>query len=150
MSTDYGKRLRTARKAAQLTQARLAQLVGVGQSAIAGLERIGHGSAYTHQIATECGVNPHWLATGDGSMEPSASRRANSDLSPLAQNLGWMLDRVEDPIDKNVANVRATQAILDVMAGALPTHKPGPTAPAESTEGKPRHVPHAPKKPEKS
>lgn len=68
MATDYGKRLKTARKHAKLTQRALAQAVGISQGTLSELETIGHGSAYTYQLAATCGVNPQWLATGDGGM----------------------------------------------------------------------------------
>lgn len=68
MATDYGNRLRAAVKHAKLTQKGLASKVGVAQGSISELMSIGHGSAYTVQFAAACGVNAHWLATGEGEM----------------------------------------------------------------------------------
>lgn len=133
MATEYGKRLRTARKHAGLTQEKLASLVGVGQSAIAGLERIGHGSAYTHQIATECNVNPLWLATGEGQMEMPAS-----ELSHLALDIAHLFDTL--PQDRRVRAVafgNATQAILQAARDVLPTHTPDPLQRQESQSATP-------------
>lgn len=70
MSTDFGKRLKTARKHAGFTQVQLAQAVGLGQSTLAGLEKEGFGSSHVATIAAACGVSPIWLATGEGPMLP--------------------------------------------------------------------------------
>lgn len=66
MATDFGNRLKQARKLAGLTQVQLAKAVGVAQSTIAELERQGYGSAFTPQIAKELKVSATWLASGDG------------------------------------------------------------------------------------
>lgn len=71
MSTEYGKRLRAARKHAKLTQQALSEATGIPQSTISTAERLGHGSADTPVYAKECGVDAHWLATGEGEMIPS-------------------------------------------------------------------------------
>jgi len=68
MATEYGSRLRAARKHAQLTQMGLSEKTGVPQSTISTAERLGHGSAETPIYAKACGVDSHWLATGDGEM----------------------------------------------------------------------------------
>ena len=69
MTTDYGKRLRAARKFADLTQEGLSKLTGIAQSTISTAERLGHGSADTSVYARACGVDAHWLATGEGLMK---------------------------------------------------------------------------------
>lgn len=68
MATDYGKRLRAARKHAGLTQVELSKRTGIPQSTISTAERLGHGSSETSIYAKACGVDVHWLATGDGQM----------------------------------------------------------------------------------
>ena len=68
MTTEYGKRLKLARKHAGLTQKELAPLAGMSQSNLSELETISHRSGYTTQLAQACCVDPHWLATGDGEM----------------------------------------------------------------------------------
>ena len=68
MSTDFGKRLKIAREQAGLTQERLALLAKMAQSTLAAAESKGHGSRKAPQLAAACGVNAHWLATGDGKM----------------------------------------------------------------------------------
>ena len=66
--TEFGGRLLVARKFAVLTQTALANAVKMPQTTYAEAELTGQGSTYTAQIANRCGVNPVWLATGDGEM----------------------------------------------------------------------------------
>jgi DNA-binding XRE family transcriptional regulator len=66
--SDYGARLLLARQHAGLTQTQLAKAVGMGQSALGEAEMTGQGSAYTPQLAKQCGVDAGWLATGEGEM----------------------------------------------------------------------------------
>lgn len=68
MTTDFGKRLKEARKHAGMTQAQLAKKVGIGQSTIAELERSGHGSSYVSTMAVTMRVSPQWLEKGTGEM----------------------------------------------------------------------------------
>ncbi len=68
MTTDYGSRLRKARKHAGFTQEKLSEKTGIPQSTISTAERKGHGSGETPLYASACGVNPLWLATGQGEM----------------------------------------------------------------------------------
>ncbi len=68
MSTEYGSRLRAARKHAKLTQVGLSERTGIPQSTISTAERLGHGSAETSIYAKACGVDAQWLATGEGQM----------------------------------------------------------------------------------
>ena len=69
MNTEFGQRLKQARKAAALTQAQLAKKVGIGQSTIAELEKIGSGSSHTPAIAAILNVSALWLATGQGQIQ---------------------------------------------------------------------------------
>lgn len=72
----YGKRLRSARKAAKLTQKQLADKVGLTQATISELENDEYdGSAKTPSIADVLGVGALWLADGKG--DPSAGTRRN-------------------------------------------------------------------------
>lgn len=68
MATDFGKRVAAARKRAGYTQKELAPLVGMSQSNLSELETVAFESGKTAQIAWACGVNAHWLATGEGPM----------------------------------------------------------------------------------
>lgn len=72
----FGERLKKARQHANLSQKRLAELIGydedgkprMSQANIGKLETNPNakGSNYTALIANICGVNPNWLTTGDG------------------------------------------------------------------------------------
>jgi len=68
MATEYGKRLRQARKHAKLTQVQLSAKTEIPQSTISTAEREGYGSSETPVYANACGVNALWLATGEGEM----------------------------------------------------------------------------------
>ncbi|RQR68965.1 XRE family transcriptional regulator [Burkholderia sp. Bp9012] len=70
-NSTYGKRLRSARKNAQLTQKQLADRVNLTQATISELENDEYdGSAKTPAMANVLGVNALWLAEGKG--DPSA------------------------------------------------------------------------------
>lgn len=64
--TEYGQRLYEARKGAKLSQERLAELVGMGQSSLAEAESTQLGSSFTAQLAAATGVRAEWLASGVG------------------------------------------------------------------------------------
>lgn len=68
MTTDFGKRLKEARKHAGLTQQQLAKRVGISQSTIAELERTGSGSSHVSTMAVTMRVSAIWLEKGVGDM----------------------------------------------------------------------------------
>lgn len=74
MSTDFGKRIKAARKHAGLTQQELATRIEIAQASLSHLENSAFSSAYTVQIATACGIDHDWLATGEGLMVPAGGR----------------------------------------------------------------------------
>lgn len=97
----FGARLYAARRHAGLSQAVLAGKVGMSQSTLAEAETTAQGSAKTAQLAHATGVDSHWLATGQGQMNPEsalhqvaevhASYFANNDAAqaptPISQPL---------------------------------------------------------------
>ncbi len=83
MTSEFGKRLKEARKNAGLTQAQLAKKVGIGQSTVAELERTASGSSHVAGIAAACNVSPMWLATGDGPMKTGM----DSNVKPVAEGM---------------------------------------------------------------
>lgn len=98
MSTDFGKRLKTARKHAGLIQAQLAKAVGIGQSTVAELEKEGFGSSHVATIAAACGVSPIWLATGEGPMLPGdgeAATHANTSTGPDIKGTYPLISKVQ-------------------------------------------------------
>lgn len=86
MATEFGKRVKAARKHRKLAQHQLARAVGVSQGTVSEMETEFHSSSYTAQIAEVCGVSAHWLATGEGEMLPSITtaqiRMTGIDPSP--------------------------------------------------------------------
>lgn len=73
MATEYGKRLRLARKESGFTQEAAALKTGIRQSTISTAEREGAGSAETPVYAEAYGVNALWLANGKGEKKPPMS-----------------------------------------------------------------------------
>lgn len=84
MATDFGKRLVAAREHAGLKQEELRLRAGIAQSTMSAAENSGHGSRVTVQLAVACGVNPIWLATGEGEMLDPLVVRAVERRSPAA------------------------------------------------------------------
>jgi SOS-response transcriptional repressor LexA len=82
MATEYGTRLKSARKHAGLTQVQASKASGIPQSTISTAEREGYGSADTPVFAKMYGVDSHWLATGEGEMLPAGGRVESSNVTP--------------------------------------------------------------------
>jgi len=88
MATEYGKRLRQARKHAGLNQTAAAKKTGIPQSTISTAERLGNGSGDTPIYAKAYGVSAHWLATGEGVMTDIAhAPPAIASITPSHQTL---------------------------------------------------------------
>lgn len=85
MATDFGNRLRAAQKHARKTQQQVAKEVGMGQGTLSELMKIGTGSAFTTKIARACGVDAHWLATGEGDMLPTPLALLGKPVRALAE-----------------------------------------------------------------
>lgn len=89
MSTEFGRRLKQARKHAGLTQKQLAPKAGMSQSNLSELETVAHQSGKTPQLARACGVNGVWLATGEGGMlDPEQVANAADWTDPQTANAG--------------------------------------------------------------
>lgn len=73
MATKYGKRLVAAMAHAGLNQKELVKKTALSQSTISSAINRGNGSSYTAEFAKACGVNAHWLATGEGNMSQAES-----------------------------------------------------------------------------
>lgn len=108
MATDYGKRLKKARKDAGLTQAELCKKTGIAQSTISTAEREGQGSNdVLYALAT--GVDPLWLSTGNESetaVKPSnvvTIERRQCTPTEVFDNLEAMLMQLDDSLRDGVA-----------------------------------------------
>jgi SOS-response transcriptional repressor LexA len=98
MSTDFGKRLKTARKHAGISQTDLAKAIGISQSSVGHLETIGHGSSHVHQIALTCGVSTQWLSTGDGVMFSHEAREPAAKYENQPSNVESTTTKKQVPL----------------------------------------------------
>lgn len=116
----YGERLRTARKARELTQAALAELSGVSQSLISQLENslTATGSEYTNRLARAMGISPDWLADEIGEMIPRLYQTTDPKIIAVARCMEPMPEYGKDAAVKDVAEV----AQLIAQAKANGTH----------------------------
>lgn len=89
---EYKDRLKAARKNARLTQAALADAVGIKQASISELETgKSQSSTYNASIAKVCGVDAVWLETGRGKMQITESNvEPGPDIKGLAPLISWV------------------------------------------------------------
>lgn len=81
--TTLALRIKKARASAGLTQKALAEKAGVEQPVISQLETGKNlKSAFLATIASACGVNAIWLATGKGDMKPLPVEPSNVEQGP--------------------------------------------------------------------
>lgn len=86
------KRLKHARKTRGLSQAELANRLGVGQSTIASIENgRNQGSKFLVAIARELGTDAAWLEAGDGAV--SLPPISTQGFSPLYEKTGMVTIR---------------------------------------------------------
>ncbi len=101
-SEDFGRRVRTARTTADLTQSQLAERLGVSRSSIANVEG-GRQPQTVEQalaIADATGCDPRWLATGWDQGDPVRA-----------------VDAAQLAVRRVLADIRAT---LDSLEAGLP------------------------------
>lgn len=115
MSTDFGKRLRQARKHGDLTQKTLGDAVGVSQGTISELESEGLSSSFVVQLATACNVSVHWLATGEGEMigsaKPSSTSFGGKHVTALSD---------EDSLSGDYLQIRESEVYFSAGNGREP------------------------------
>ena len=103
MATEYGLRLRAARKRAKMTQIEASKASGIPQSTISTSERESHGSSETPVYAKLYGVDAHWLATGEGEMLPVSSKVEASNVTalpaPALRSLDDVLAELQTVVD---------------------------------------------------
>lgn len=151
MATEYGKRLKQARKHAKLTQVALFEKTGIPQSTISTAEREGQGSRETAVYADACGVNALWLASGKGGMlDGVAGQKTSAEIphatptspeaNPLAERrdryiaeLDEMLESFADLDHLRIAYTRCMAAIQQVQYDA--SHPNSQIKPAEPPTG---------------
>src|SRR5437762_9276305 len=90
--TPFADRMQTARKRIHLTQAQVAQKLGLTQTTVSRLELDGERTAYLPEFARLYGVDPMWLHAGEGDMHGGQDR----GFSIEAEDLARTLDGIED------------------------------------------------------
>jgi transcriptional regulator with XRE-family HTH domain len=110
--TEYGARLYASRKHAKLTQTAIAKAVGMSQSAYAEAESTGLSSTFTAQLAAACGVNPNWLATGEGTMlaNREAARPEADQVAHALEVLTKTLLRADEDVRLSLEPLLASMA----------------------------------------
>ena len=113
MRSEFGTRLLTARKFANLTQDQLCAKTGMAQSNLGRLEKTGQGSSFTPAIAEACKVNIQWLAYGKGDMQ-SPDAPIYSGPSERASNIAFMFDKLSQ-----AQQVQMSGVILELIVQAM-------------------------------
>ena len=113
--TDFAKRMREARKRADLDQGQAAKLIGIKQGTLSELEKSATKSAHTAKAAAVYKVSPLWLQTGAGPMV------APSALSQRATFIAAALDGIQDRSEFEHACVLCEAFIALASAGQLAT-----------------------------
>lgn len=142
MATEYGKRLKLARKHANLTQVALSKATGVPQSTISAAEVKGQGSSETPIYARACGVDVMWLTSGEGEMVNSRQPyflensvlktkvlQANGqELSPSAIKVAQIFDLMRGDLNETQAVFAAQEAVMQSLRilRTPPTAQPAP------------------------
>ena len=120
MSTDFGKRIKAARKHADLTQVELSKAIGIKQSSLSHLESTAFCSTHTTQIAKACKVDPNWLATGEGEMlqrttpDQAVPTTPSVSAASTKMSLGQTLARLGQELGRASPQTRA--AVADLLS----------------------------------
>lgn len=105
---NYGERLKAARKFARLTQAALAEAVGMSQPTISHLEDPQNnctGSEFTARLARICKVNVDWLDDEIGEMLPNCYYTTDPKIIAAAKIMEPMSEYAKDAAVKDVAEI---------------------------------------------
>lgn len=123
--SPFGERLHHARIAARLSQIELAEMVGIKQSSVAGLERTGVMSKHAEQLAEACGVNVQWLLYGLGTMQPLKPKGSllpetspGKRMSAQALELATVFDNI--PESEWIARAMAYKGCLEAILAVAP------------------------------
>lgn len=135
---SFGSRLAAARKAAGLTQEKLAREVGVALMSISRYERdaLGIDDAVLVRIADRLGKTPGWLRYGD-SPKPTHEPQTTPDIPPRL--LAFLeLVPVTEGERRALLGLVASDGTVDYLAALhrlrAPEHKRTPDAPATLVE----------------
>lgn len=124
-SVRYGERLRTARKAAKLSQGQLATRTGnaCSQANISKLESgAATGSEFTAHLARALRVDAYWLATGEG--DPRMKAGLPAVLTPEEEDLLYLFRGLTDTQQRDLLRQmdqqkNVNEAILKELSAKL-------------------------------
>lgn len=133
--TPFGQRLFDARTQAGLKQIPAADQIGIGQSALAELEKKGHGSSYTTVMARVYGCDALWLATGEGSPNFRGVQEQASGDAPSPSEWAHLSDyreaskddraRIDALAAESAEKMRALRREMMERMGLPPEAQPG-------------------------
>jgi transcriptional regulator with XRE-family HTH domain len=109
----YADRLKRAIQHSKRTQAEVADAAGTTQQVVSAIiTRKSDGSMFTAQLAKACGVDPYWLATGNGPMLPNHG----GDLSSQALEIARAWSKLPDFKRRTYTSAILTDAaILEIF-----------------------------------
>ena len=117
----FGERLKTARLLKKLTQAALAELVGVSQPTIWHLEspeRDASGSEFTPRLARVLGISVDWLAEEIGLMIPILYSTSDPKIIATAKVMESSPEYIKDAAVKAVlASVEFAEQVKEAGRG---------------------------------
>lgn len=88
-TSEYGQRVKLARRAAGLTQTELGDAVSLSRASVGNVEagRQATSAEQTAQLAEVLGVPPGWLLVGDSSWTPPAPKLSREQMRQIAARL---------------------------------------------------------------
>jgi transcriptional regulator with XRE-family HTH domain len=113
--SDFGQRLHTARKAKGYTQTDVQQMLGLSQSTLSELETSALSSGRVVELAALYGVDPAWLATGEGDQAAGLAedeRRTIAQLRAIKAAHPENHLRIVEAIKAYAAGVQHADALL--------------------------------------
>jgi len=97
MATEYGKRLLQAMEYAGLNQKEFVAKAELPQSTVSTAITRGNSSSHTALFAKICGVNAHWLSTGEGEMiQPETAPEMSDKLKAALASVSGLLRSIPE------------------------------------------------------
>lgn len=120
----FAARLKKARTSAGMTQAELAELVGVDQTSISNLERgKSQGTSFVVRLARACDVNPIWLETGEGEMKGALASGAASPAISQSPGSSKTLQLVRQLLESRAAKALPLEDREKILQAAEATYQ---------------------------
>ncbi len=119
-----GQRLRKARKLRDLTQAELTKKSGASQQLLSRIENEKvESTTEIFNLADALNVNPRWLATGTGDMEPikmTASDANEEEMQFIHMLRGLTSEQRKNVLQKLVNLKRENELVIKELGGINP------------------------------